>query len=547
MVAAKVPAAAQAGAAIFERGGNAVDSAVAAAFASGVAEPYMSGLGGGGFMMIHLAAEQRTVSIDYSMVAPKAAAADMFDLDPQGGTDDFFGWPRVRDGANLDGYRAIGVPGTVAGLATAVERYGRLSLSEVMAPAISLARDGFEVSWFDTLMIAQHQELLDRFDFSRSAFLPDGRVPVSTPARSPVIRQPLLADTLEVVAREGPDAFYRGSLASALVEDIRGHGGLVSESDLSDYRVDIAEDPPHVSYRHVTVSAPHRACGSSTVLETLRLLDAYDLGATGHNTAETLDLVAQASRLAFADRYAHLGGLTDGHDGWTALIGDAFLESRRSLIRPGEPGDPVPGTFPANRDVGEATVASGPGGSTTHLSTADGEGNLVSLTQTLLQLFGSGVVAGETGVLMNNAMGWFDPVPGRVASAAPGKRPLTNMSPLLAGDAGGPRMALGASGGRKIMQAVLQILLNAVDHQLPIQDAVSAPRIDCSGPEILVNSRLNRATIERLQRIGYPLTVVDDSFTARRFASPACIRIDPKDGRRYSGLDPYYPAAAAGD
>ena len=545
MVAAKVPAAADAGAAMFSRGGNAVDAAVAAAFAAGVAEPYMSGIGGGGFMLIHLAAERRAVSIDYSMIAPQAATSEMFELDPAGGVDAFFGWPKVRDSANMDGYRSIGVPGTVAGLATAVERFGRLTLADVMAPAIELARDGFEVSWFDTLLIAQHQDLLDQFEWTRDTFLPRSRVPVPTPSENPVIRQPRLAETLAVIASAGPGAFYQGPIGSALTDHLRSNGGVLEEEDLRRYRPRVAEDLPPFSYRGSTVVAPQSACGSTTVLETLRILEGFDLPETGHNTFETLDIVAQASRLAFADRYGHLGALTEHDYGWSPLLDDAYIADRRELIRPGAAIPAAPGN-PGNA-ASTGFVPQGPGGSTTHLSAADADGNLVSITQTLLQLFGSGVVAGETGILMNNAMGWFDPIPGNTASVAPGKRPLTNMSPLLVSDSNGPRMALGASGGRKIMQAVTQILMNAQDHGLSMQDSVSAPRIDCSGEDLLANSRLDPAVIEGLRRAGHSVSVVDDSFTARRFASPACIRIDPHDGRRYSGLDPYYPAAAAGE
>lgn len=544
MVAAKVPAAADAGAEILARGGNAVDAAAATAFASGVAEPYMSGIGGGGFMLIHPADGRAPISIDYSMVAPLAASPDLFSLDPAGGTDDFFGWQRVVDAANLRGPRAVGVPGTIAGLAAAVERYGRLSLAEVMAPAIALARDGVEVSWFDTLMIAQHQELLQRYPESAATFLDDGRVPVTTPADTPVLRQPDLARTLEAVAAGGPAVFYGGAVGDELAAHVQRHGGILSAEDLAGYQVRIVDDLSATSFRDVSVYTPPSPCGSTTILETLRILDGFDHGS--HNAPQTLDILAQASRLAFADRYAYLGAFTDDPDGALALLDADFIETRRQDVRPGRAEPPRRGELPRREPATGRPDPDRPGGSTTHLSAADADGMMVSVTQTLLQLFGSGVVAGETGILLNNAMGWFDPVPGRSASLASGRRPMTNMSPLLVADRGGSRLALGASGGRKIIQAVLQVLLNVVDHGLTMQDAVSAPRIDCSGTEILVNSRLDSAAIQGLRAAGHPVAVVDDSFTARRFASPACIRIDPTDGRRYSGLDPYYPAAAAG-
>lgn len=536
MVAAKVAPAAEAGAQVLEAGGNAVDAAAAAAFASGVSEPYMSGLGGGGFILIYLADRDEVISIDCSMTAPEAAHDRMFELLDDGSRDEFFGWRAVRDAENLEGYRSIGVPGSLAGLATAVERYGRLSLADVMQPAIALARDGFEVSWMDTLMIAQHQQVLGRFEASRTTFLPGGHVPVSGPGSAPLIRQPRLAETMESIATDGPDAFYGGAVGESLVRDVQAGGGLLTHHDLANYRVTIDEHVPLASYRGARIGIPHAACGSTTVLQALRLLDGFAFDRIGHNSGAMLDIVAQASKLAFADRFEYLGAFTESVSG-LELLGDEYIEDRRKLVRPGTAGPVAPGTARA--------AGRGVGGSTTHMSAVDGDGNLVTTTQTLLQLFGSGVVTNDTGVVLNNAMAWYDPEPGRAASIAANKRPLTNMSPVMVLGSGGRRLAAGASGGRKIMQAVQQIIQNWVDYELPLQDAVAAPRIDCSGPQVLANSRLSGDAIDELRVAGHEVDVVSDSFTTRPFASPACVAINT-DGQRQAGLDPYYPASAAG-
>lgn len=542
MVVAKVPTAAAAGAQVLAQGGNAIDAAVTSAFVAGVVEPYMSGIGGGGHMIIHLRGAPRPVALDFAMSSPAAAHPTMFELvdgDERDERDEFFGWRRVRDGQNIDGALAVGVPGTVAGLSLALDRFGTMSLAEVLEPAIDYAENGYEVTWFDTLMIAQHQRLLDRFVASREIFLPDGRVPVGSPVGVPRIKQPALAATLRTIARHGAEAFYQGTIAKTIASDLAAMGGVLSGEDLAGYSAEVEYAPTQIRYRDRSVVGPRALSGSTTVLHTLSLLETFDVAALGHNTTAGLDLLAQASRLAFADRYAQLGALQP-------LAADRFLDTdyvrgRAELIVPGQPptgyvagGEPV--VFPTG----------GPGGSTTHLAAVDADRNTVTLTQTLLQLFGSGVVLPESGVLMNNAMGWFDPEPGTSASIQPARRALSNMSPLLVLRDGEPELALGATGGRKIMQAVLQILLNVVDHGLRMQAAVSAPRIDCSGAETLANARLPPDVVADLKRLGHELVVQDDSFTARSFASPACIRIDADGGFIEAGLDPYYPAAASG-
>lgn len=550
LVAAKVPLAAQAGAEILERGGNAIDAAVATAFVAGVVEPHMSGIGGGGFMLIHLAKEERNICVDYGMVAPGAAHEEMYPL-ASGMATELFTWRAVKGHQNMTGYRAIGVPGTVAGLTTALEWYGTLSLEEVLQPAIRHAEEGYEVTWFDALMFATHQDLLQRFGATSNTFLPGNRLPkplmaAGAPER---IRQPHLANTLRAIAQGGPDAFYRGQIAELLVNDIRTHGGIVTADDLAGYAPRVTENITPHPYRHFGVISPPVACGATTILETLNILEGFDLSAFGHNTATGLHHIAEAGRLAFVDRLAFLGDIDSGPVPLAGVLHKGYAAERRLLIdperaladvRPGDPWD-----WDAAPAVAGRAGGLGPSGSTTHLSVVDRDRNLVSVTQTLLSLFGSGVVAGETGVLLNNAMMWFNPEPGYPNSPGPGKRPLTNMSPVIVLRDGRPFLAAGSTGGRKVIQSVMHAILNTADFGLGIQAAISAPRMDTSGPEVLLNTRLDPVVVDALRAKGHRIALAEDSFTWRSFGSPACVLVAP-DGTLRSGVDVYYPAAAAG-
>ena len=553
MVAAKVPLAAQAAAEMLARCGNAVDAAVTTAFVSGVVEPHMSGIGGGGFMLIHLAKENRNVCVDYGMIAPQAADPEMYPL-ASGTATELFTWRAVKGNQNMTGYRAIAVPGTVAGLTTALDRFGTKSLTEVLEPAIRYAEEGYEVTWFDTLMFGLHFDLLRRFGTTAQTFLKNGSIP--KPAMlgaADRIIQPGLARTLRVIAKDGPDAFYRGAIAQALIADFRSHGGILTEYDLARYQARVTDPMPTHSYRDCAIVTPPVACGGTTVLETLNILEDCDLASLGHNTVAGLHQIAEAGRLAFADRYAYLGDVESGPVPLAGILSKEYAAERRRAIDPEramaqvEPGDPWRYERERQPAATGQTAGAGSSGSTTHLSVIDADRNMVSLTQTLLSLFGSAVVAGETGVLLNNGMMWFNPEPGYANSVGPGKRPLTNMSPVLVLRGGRPFLAAGASGGRKVIQASLNAILNTVDFGLGMQAAISAPRMDTSGPDVHLNERLDPAIVEGLRAKGHRIAITGDSFASRNFGSPACILVDPRSDTLHSGVDVYYPAAAAGD
>lgn len=522
MVATKHPLATVAGLEMLTRGGNAVDAAVAAAFASGVVEPWMSGIGGGGYTVIQMASGESVV-IDGPLTAPAAAAPDMFPLG-EGTRDELFTWPAVAGDANLYGWRAVAVPGFTAGMCLALERYGRLDLETVLQPAIRLARDGFPVTWYQMLKISQEAASIARFPETAGTFFKGGfpRVP---PDR---IVQPDLADTLTAIARGGPDALYRGPIGAAIARAMRHNGGLMTADDLAACQAR-AVPPLALDYHGHTVLAVPELSGGVSMAQILGILNGFHLGSLGHNTAAALHLFAESARLAFADRLAFLG---QGQP-WEQLLAPDHLSGSRQRIDLAAASAAPPPSDP-------------PGTSTTHLCAADRDGNLVSCTQTLLSLFGSRVTVPGTGILLNNGMYWFNPVPGHPNSPGPGKRPLSNMSPAVVLRGGRPWLAIGASGGRKIICANAQIIMNAVDHGMGVQAAIAAPRVDASTPPLIADQRLPGAALDGLARLGHPLQVVAESFYPSYFASPTGVLIDQATGTLRGGTDPMHVASAAG-
>lgn len=544
MVVTKDILASQAGTEMLRDGGNAVDAAVAAAFAVGVVEPWMSGIGGGGFMLIHLAAENRTIAIDYAMRGPLAADESLFPLE-EGFSNTPFGWRKVKDDANIHGWKAVAVPGTVAGLCYAHARYGRLPLARVMAPAIRYAREGFPVTWFTQGAISADAPTLARYPETAAPFFKNGFPKVAPHSGVELIVQADLADTLEAIAAEGPDLFYRGVLARRIAAAMATAGGLITAEDLARYQVEVVDPAPSVQFGPYQLFSSPCPSGGPTLLETAAILAGTDLADVGWGSPDALHLIAEATRLAWADRFAHLCDPDLMAFPWRALLDPAYAASRRTLIDRSRAmaeamaGAPAP---TAHTQGGPG----GPDGSTTSLVTADREGNVVSLTQTLMTSFGARVTIPGTGIIMNNGMYWFDPVPGKANSVGPGKKPLNNMAPLIVQRDGKPFLAIASSGGRKIPSANLNIFLNAAVWRMGIQEAVSAPRLDVGASGIELDDRFDAQTREALRRRGHQVTAVADGIRPRPFASPTCLRIDADSGLITSGTDPFHVATALG-
>lgn len=535
-VAAKDRAAAVAGADVLRRGGNAVDAAVVTALVSGVTEPYMSGLGGGGFMLVRLASGQTRV-IDYHMRAPAAARPEMFRL-AGGAAAGLFGWPRVEGDVNLHGPLSVAVPGTVAGLALALRRFGTISWREACEPAIRLAEEGVPVPWWLTFRTAADAALLRRHG-AGEVFLPGGLPPAPHTDEQPsTFRQPALARTLRRLAERGPEEFYAGEIAAELVDDLQAAGGILTPADLAAYRPREVE-PLVVGLRRARVLCVPGPAGGATVAQILGMLDAAGAMAPDPLDPANLHRLIDVSRLAFADRFAYLGDPEATTVPFGRLLDPEYLRERAGQVR----DDRALRADEVRPGLGPAAGSGGPDGSTTHLSAVDAAGNAVSCTQTLLSIFGSRVLSPRTGVLLNNGMMWFDPRPGGPNQVRSGARPLCNMSPLLIEHGDGGISSVGASGGRRILCCVSQLAQRMVDHRLGPQAAIECPRLDASGPVVLIDSRVPAPALRRLKELGHRLSEREPAIEPRFFASPVAVSRAP-DGTVRGGADPLYPAWA---
>jgi gamma-glutamyltranspeptidase / glutathione hydrolase len=550
MVAAKTPAAVDAGLAMLQKGGNAIDAAIATAFAAGVAEPMMNGLGGGGFLVAWLAREQRKVVIEFPMISAAAATPDMFPLSSGGATDTFlFGWPSTIDSANVIGHRSVAVPGTVAGLALALERYGTLSLAEVLGPAIVIAEEGFPVTWQTTLLIAKDLGNLSRFPATAATFLtPNGHPPSTTEQLKPtLIRQPDLARTLRAIADQGPRAFYEGEIAQSIATHLGEHGSPITAADLGAYQA--TESPGiTVDYHGHQVHTVGGPSGGTSLGQALTMLNQINLASAGHNSAPYLHAMTQVFRQVFADRFAWLADPDHVDVPFDALLDPAYAEECLAGFDPERASPPRTGDrvrLGVTHDMPPSVPEYVRDGSTTHLGVIDADGNAVALTQTLLAGWGSRVTIPGTGVLMNNGMMWFDPEPGRPNSVAGRKRPLSNMAPALVTIDGHSVASVGASGGRRIQNCNAQVIANLVEFGMNAQQAINAPRIDTSTRLLAVSSRIDPDVRNRLAAMGHDVSPRDESLMTSDFASPVVIR-RAGDGLLDGGVDSWYFSATAG-
>jgi gamma-glutamyltranspeptidase/glutathione hydrolase len=531
-VTAGHPLGAAVGADVLRRGGNAVDAAVATAFAMAVIEPFMSCLAGGGSMLIHRARRGESVALDFNVEAPAAAHARMYPLGKGRGSE-LYAWPAVTDDANVHGHRAVAVPGSVAGLALALERYGTLDLRDAVAPAARLARAGVPVDWYLALATAEHAEELSAYPEAARTYLRGGRFAPRPPSLGPGDRwrQPALARTLELIGKEGPDAFYRGELAQAIHAEMRRGGGVLTREDLAAYRARIAA-PLAGTYRGVRLLGMPGATGCVTALEALNVLGCLELPRDGGGDARTYHLRAGAFRLAFADRLRWLGDPAHVDAPWDRLLSPAHAAR---LARQADRGRPRGAPRRPARRGGDCT---------THVGAVDRDRTLVSLTHTAVSLFGSRVVVPGTGLLLSNGMMWFDPRPGRANSVAPRKRPLVNMTPFLALRADRPWLTVGAPGGRKIVTAVPQVLSNLIDFGLAPQAACEAPRLHAEDATVYVDDRVGRDVVAALRRLGHRVVPQTESFSTFYFARPQVIEV--RGDGLVAGVDHLRPATAMG-
>jgi gamma-glutamyltranspeptidase / glutathione hydrolase len=494
LVAAQDLEAAEVGAGILAAGGNAVDAAIATSLALCALEPWMSGLGGGGVMVIAAGDGGAPEVIDFGAVAPAGLDPAAYPLAP-GRDHDLFGWPAVLEDRNLLGPLSIAVPGQAAGLAAAHRLHGSVPWPELCAPAIGLAARGLPVSWHATLRIAAAARDLARFAAASSVYLPDG-LPPAPGADGALAHLPLgrLGDTLRRLAEAGPQDLVDGELARSLVSDVEAAGGVLKLDDLARYRA-TRHRALLTEHAGATFAVPGGLCAGPTFAHALaRIAGKVPRGGPD---ARAYVVWAEALRVAYEDRLARMGDVDDRRD-------------------------------PA---------------CTTHLCVVDRGRTMVSLTQTLLSPFGSKILSPSTGILLNNGVMWFDPRPGRANSMAPRKRPLSNMCPVIATRDGAPWLALGASGGRRILPAVLQIGSMLADCRLDLESAFHTPRIDLSGgSEVLADHQLAPDVLAAL-RTRFAVREVEQVVLPKLFACPTALLRDPGTGEALGMTDPMQPVA----
>lgn len=468
MVVSSHHLASEVGSRILQQGGNAVDAAVATAFALAVTLPSAGNIGGGGFLVYH-GADGHVTTFNFREKAPLAATATMY-LDDDGS---------VRDNSNHEGPLAVGVPGTVAGLVLAHERLGMLPWADLVEPAVQLAERGFPSSR-DMEGIQRYMASLDEPEYTgtKKAFLKGGTTPYEP---GEIWKQPDLAESLKRIRDHGHDGFYSGETARLLVEWMKKYGGIITEDDLAAYEA-VEQPAVHGVYRGYDIyGMGPPSSGGVAVIEMLNILEGYDLKSMGHNSAQYLHVLTEAMRRAFADRAEHLGDRAFNPDlPIDRLVSKTYAERLRASISLEAASESDSSMF-AGAYLGHESEE------TTHFSVVDSLGNTVALTYTLEFSYGSRLVADGTGFLLNNEMGDFNAVPGRTDTrgmigtppnlVAPEKRMLSSMSPTIVAKDGEPYLVVGSPGGRTIINTVLQVILNVVDHGMNIAEAVEAPRI----------------------------------------------------------------------
>lgn len=527
MVAAQNDTAAKVGAAVLADGGNAVDAAVAVGFALAVTLPRAGNIGGGGFMLVYDADSKETTAIDYREMAPLGATRDMF-LDENGNA--------VKERPRIT-HLASAVPGTVAGLHAAHKKFGSLPWRRLVTPAVELARDGIIVSHDLSTKLIQAKGKLCRHEASCGYFFKAGGEPYKMGER---LVQADLADSLELIANSGPDAFYKGSIADKIVAEMEAGGGLIDKASLAAYEP-VFRDPLRGSYRGyeiLTMSPP--SSGGVHLLQMLNILEHFPISEMGAGSADKIHVLVESMRLAYADRSEHLGdpGFYDVPVEW--LTGKEYGKELAQTISMEEAqisAEVYPGTEPAAESI-----------ETTHFSVMDAQGNVVSNTYTLEASYGSGISVTGAGFLLNNEMGDFVSKPGvpnqygllggEANSVQPGKRPLSSMTPVIVFADGEPWFATGSPGGSMIITTVLQMIVNIIDHGMGIADAANRPRIHHQWyPDIvLVESDFSPDTIKLLEGRGHTIRKRATIYTSLQ-------TVAFRDGLYRGASDPRRPAA----
>ncbi|TAN34920.1 gamma-glutamyltransferase [bacterium] len=518
------PQAAEIGLEVMRRGGNAVDAAVTCAFVQGVIDPQMCGIGGCGVMLVH-GPRSGDALLEFYATAGSRAREDQWESLFIREAADRYGY--VLDGwVNDVGYQSVGVPGTVAGLFEALTRFGTISWEQAIAPAIPLAREGFPVSGFVHGYwtadygpdVVPNRQRIQATPAAKAIYTHDGRL-YDIGER---LVQSDYAQTLERLAREGPEVFYKGEIAEAMAADFEANGGFITKDDLESYRVNVTE-PLRGTYRGLALTVAGPPAGGLTLLQMLNFLEGYDLGAHGWPSTEAARLLVEAMAWAVADRELHIADPRFIEIPTGALVDKQYAAKARQVVAAGARA----------HDRSD----------TTQVCVVDDLGNAVSLTHTLGSA--SGVVTPGLGFGYNDYMNCFDPRPGRPNAVRPGKTRVTMMTPTLVFDRGRLRMCVGAPGGTKIVTGILQVLVNVLDHDMSPVEAVSAPRVDFQGDVVQAEARIPLVVCQGLEKLGYQVNRRTLSYDPY-FSRPQVI-VAERDGFLSGASDPRKDGGAAFD
>ncbi|MEI6159353.1 MAG: gamma-glutamyltransferase [Roseococcus sp.] len=521
VIVAPQPEAVEAGTAILRAGGNALDALIACALTQGVVDPLMCGLGGLGVLHLHDPKTGKQVVFDGLSTCPAACTPEMWEKAFLRECSDGFGYV-VRDFLNERGHLSVTTPGILRTFAMAHAEFGRLPWADLFAPAIAFAEEGWIIRPHVYTVFTMNEAPYGRLSFSdKLAHTEEGRAlymrPDGTPKRQgDLVRNPALAETLRHIAQAGAEDFYTGALAARIIADMQAHGGLLSAADLAGFQPRRLE-PLRITYRGREVAVPPPPSGGVVVAEMLRILERFDLVAMGHNSPEYIRVVAEAMKIAGRDREEHIGDPAFVPPPLDMLLSDAHADAMAARIRRGE-------KTPLTRAVADAS-------NTTTISSVDVEGMVVSVTHTLATP--SGVIPPGTGFMLNGAMNWYDPRPGKAGSIAPGKKRFSAMAPSIVFENGRPVMTVSSPGGAWIATSILQVLLNVLDWGMTMQEAVMAPRFAATADEIDLSNRIPRGVEKELQAMGYGTR---RSFHSYPFAAPHGVTL--WDGRLEGGADP---------
>lgn len=506
---------------ILRKGGNAIDAAVASGFALSVCEPNSSGLGGGGFMMIRIAKTGETIFIDFRERAPKNATPEMWKTDKDG---------KVIGNKKVEGGKAAGIPGEVAGLLYALEKYGTMSREEVMRPAVNLAKNGFIVTPTLSADIKNQFDMMEKYPETGKVFLTEEGFPYEVGDK--FVNEDM-AKTLEIIIEKGREGFYKGEVAEAIVNSLNKYDGLFTLEDLANYQP-IIRKPVSGTYRgYEIISSPSPSSGGAIVIEILNILENFNVGELDVNSPEYLHLFSEAYKLAYADRAKYMGDSDYIPVPMKGFTSKAYAKEIAKYIDMNKAKPSIA------HDLWQYESED-----TTHYSIADSEGNMVAITKTVNGLFGNSVVADGYGFVLNNEMDDFVTGAGHPNSVAPGKTPLSSMSPTIVLKDGKPFMVLGSPGATKIISTVSQVISRVIDHNMGMQEAIDAPRLyDNTSDTINVETRVSDETVKKLQEMGHKVNVTSDWDRGMGSVQGVMYK---EDGTLEGGADPRRDGKALG-